>query len=57
MDVVGLAQSIYSIATLIHAQVELVKANKEQCQRLSRRIGDTVGSIKKITCAQRNRRF
>lgn len=38
--------NIYSVARLIYAQVQLVKANQEQCKRLSERVGIIEQSVR-----------
>lgn len=50
MDPVFLVQNIYKLVTAIKAQVEKVKANQQQCQRLAARIGlfsPHLGELKK----------
>jgi hypothetical protein len=41
-------QSIYSVATVIYAQVKLAEANQAQCQRLAERITIILAAVKNL---------
>ncbi|HQW58299.1 MAG TPA: hypothetical protein PK583_05035, partial [Gammaproteobacteria bacterium] len=52
LDPVSALQNIYSVTKLIYDQVQLVKANQEQCKRLAERIGiieQSVHNLDQIT--------
>jgi hypothetical protein len=52
LDPISALENIYSVTKLIYAQVQLVKANQEQCKRLAERIGiieQSVHNLDQIT--------
>jgi serine/threonine protein kinase len=48
LDPTSALSNIYSVAKLIYAQVQLVKANLEQCKRLAERIGIIEQSVRDL---------
>ena len=52
LDPLSALRNIYSVTKLIYDQVQLVKANQEQCKRLAERIGiieQSVHNLDQIT--------
>jgi hypothetical protein len=48
MPIVDILQTVYSLANVVYAQVQQVKANQEQCKRLAERIQIVIEAIKKL---------
>jgi tRNA A-37 threonylcarbamoyl transferase component Bud32 len=46
LDPTSALQNIYAVASVIYAQVQLVKANKEQCKRLAERVQVIEGAVR-----------
>ena len=48
LDPASTLSNIYSVAKLIHSQVQLVKANQEQCKRLTERVAIIEESVRNL---------
>lgn len=57
MDPIGLASSIYELATIIKGQIDLAKSNKSQFKTLNQRVQEIVSSIRGLKSLPRTESF